>query len=213
MRSSESQPGRSPASRRQPVESLESRRLLHGVATDFHVQFGPTKFTPADNYVIDAGGTFGARNDDGTLNYGWMKKGTAKPAARRHTDLAPDARYDTFASLKPAAVWELEVHNGTYTVHLVAGDGKAKRGSYGLDVEGMPALRGDATAEQRWVEGTVTVTVTDGRLTVSNGEGFRKNRLNFIDVTEAPASPTPTPDPTPTPGVTPTPPAPSPNLE
>jgi N-acetylneuraminic acid mutarotase len=76
----------------------------------------------------------------------------------------------------------LAVPNGEYVVHLVAGDSKVKRGSYGLDVEGSPALRGEPTPEQPWVEATANVTVTDGRLTIQSAAGFKRNRINFVDV-------------------------------
>jgi hypothetical protein len=194
---------------RPTVEPLENRQLLHGGVSDLHVQFGPAKTAPADGYVVDAGGTFAEHGHD--LSYGWTDRRAAKPLARKASPLAPDARYNTLVSVRPDAAWEIAVPNGVYEVTLVAGDARAKRGAYGFDAEGTAALRGETTAEQRWVEGKATVEVTDGRLTITSAEGFRKNRLNFIDVKPvAPAGvdpPAPGPDPTPTPTPTPTPPS------
>jgi hypothetical protein len=45
------------------------------------------------------------------------------------------------------------------------------------------AVNGTPTSAQRWIEGTVTVSVADGRLTASSGSGVVNNKLNFIEVT------------------------------
>jgi hypothetical protein len=47
-------------------------------------------------------------------------------------------------------------------------------------------VSGTPTSANRWVEGTATVTVTDGRLTVANAAGARNNKVCFLDV-ERPA--------------------------
>jgi hypothetical protein len=163
-----------------PIERLEPRQLLDG--TGVHVQFGPATLAPADGYVVDAGQPFAAHGAD-PLTFGWTAKRVAKPGLRKHSPLAADARYDSFAALKPGATWEIAAPSGTYTVHLVAGDAKVKKASYALDVEGSPALRGDASAQTPWVEAAVDVMVTDGRLTVSSPPGVKKNRLNYLDIT------------------------------
>jgi hypothetical protein len=84
----------------------------------------------------------------------------------------------------PNAVWEIAVPNGTYSVHLAAGDPAFFDSVYRINVEGVLAINGTPTSATRWVENTVTVTVTDGRLTVSNATGAVNNKLNFIDVTQ-----------------------------
>lgn len=100
---------------------------------------------------------------------------------------SPDQRYDTLTHLqKPQnlnASWELAVPNGTYRVRAVSGDPSNVDGTYRLNAEGATVVSGTPTSAQRWIEGTVTVSVTDGRLTVSNGSGAVNNKLNFIEVT------------------------------
>src|SRR4051812_45959364 len=141
-----------------PVERLESRQMLDGTSAGVHVQFGPATLTPADGYIVDAGQPFGTQGAE-QLTFGWTARRVAKPGLRKHSPLAADARYDSFAALKPGATWEIAAPNGTYTVHLVAGDAKVKKGSYAIDVEGAPAVRGDANKDQPWIEATVDVTV------------------------------------------------------
>jgi hypothetical protein len=193
------------------VEKLEPRALLHAAAvaaSDFasfamHVQFAPASVTPVDGYVIDCGLplTDGAEGP----GFGWIVKKTAHPVVRSPKLAAPDARYSSFAKLKSGATWEVMLPNGTYQVHIVAGDPKARSGKFAFDAEQVELLRGEITSDQRWVEATQTVTVTDGSLELITPAGFRTNKVNFLDITPVLDSPTPTPTPTPTPIPTPTP--------
>ena len=196
---------RATVSDRPRFESLEARQLLHAGHSDFHVQFAPERVTPADGYVLDFGSSFTSRENG--MNFGWTRPRSAKPVVRRDTPQSPDSRYDSFVQVKRDSTWELALPNGTYTVHLVAGDSKAKRGAYGFDVEGTPLLRAETTRDARWAEGTATVTVTDGALTLTAAEGYKKNRINFLDVSHVgdpgpePGDPgDPPPDPGPGPG-------------
>ncbi|HMO27132.1 MAG TPA: hypothetical protein PKB10_12785, partial [Tepidisphaeraceae bacterium] len=49
-------------------------------------------------------------------------------------------------------------------------------------VEGVTAINGSPPSGNRFLEGTVTVNVTDGRLTLTNGSGASNNKLSFIEV-------------------------------
>jgi hypothetical protein len=79
--------------------------------------------------------------------------------------------------------WEIAVPNGNYTVFLVAGDANAYNSVYRINVEGVLTVSGTPTSSTRWISGTRTVTVSDGRLTVSNGSGASNNKICFIDIT------------------------------
>jgi hypothetical protein len=43
-------------------------------------------------------------------------------------------------------------------------------------------VSGTPTSATRWIEGTAVVTVTDGRLTVSNGAGAGNNKVNYLHI-------------------------------
>jgi hypothetical protein len=43
-------------------------------------------------------------------------------------------------------------------------------------------VNGTPTSATRWIEGTATVTVSDGRLTISNGTGASNNKVNYLDI-------------------------------
>ena len=68
------------------------------------------------------------------------------------------------------------------TKHDVA---RAVEALFKVTVEGVLTVDGDPTAANRWIEGTRTVTVSDGRLTIANGAGASNNKLCFVEVTPA----------------------------
>jgi hypothetical protein len=51
-----------------------------------------------------------------------------------------------------------------------------------ITVEGTLAVSGQTTSSRRWLDGTVTVTVADGRLTIGNGVGATNNKIAFVDI-------------------------------
>src|SRR5262249_29944983 len=56
-------------------------------------------------------------------------------------------------------------------------------------VEGALAIQGTPSSSNLWLENTVTVVVTDGRLTISNAAGAKNNKLDFIAITQIAATP------------------------
>lgn len=134
-------------------------------------------------YRADTGAAFGARG--GGLSFGWNANNNAN-ARNRNVNNSPDERYDTLNHLqKPggATKWEISVPNGTYRVRLVAGDPYAYDSVYRINVEGKLTINATPNASRRWIEGTVTVTVTDGRLTLSNATGASNNKVMFVEIT------------------------------
>jgi probable HAF family extracellular repeat protein len=153
----------------------------------FHVNVNfqpPGARTPA-GYRADTGGAYGLR---GGLVYGWRGDNTAG-TRDRNSGASPDQRYDTLIHLqKPggATTWELAVPNGSYLVHLVSGDACCTDSVFRLKVESVVALSGTPSTSTHWLESTVRVTVTDGRLTVTNAPGSSNDKLNYLDVVSSP---------------------------
>jgi hypothetical protein len=140
-------------------------------------------------YLADTGLAYGSR---GGFTYGWNADNTATARNRNATN-SPDERYDTLNHLQkpsnPNAFWEIAVPNGTYTVRVVAGDPGFFDSVFRINVEGVLAIDGTPTTSQRWFDNTVTVTVSDGRLTVSSAAGASNNKISFIDISPAAAAP------------------------
>ena len=136
---------------------------------------------PYPGYLVDDGAAFGARA--GGLSYGWSADNTV--AARdRNNPASPDQRYDTTILMQKVGnrSWEIAVPNGTYKVHLVAGDPSYIDSVYDITAEGAAFLSGTPTEAAHWIEKTATVTVSDGRLTLDNGPNGQNNRICFIEI-------------------------------
>jgi hypothetical protein len=136
-------------------------------------------------YVNDIGRAYGARGNG--LSFGWNADNTVN-ARDRDVSSSPDERYDSFIHMQkpsdPNAFWEIAVPTGTYSVHLAAGDPSNIDSVFAIDTEGILALNGTPTTTNHWLENTVTVTVTDGRLTIRNAPGSKNNKIDYIDITQ-----------------------------
>ncbi len=118
------------------------------------------------------------------MSYGWN---LSAASFTRDREMNPDQRLDTMVHTQLLGVrtWELGVANGVYNVTLVAGDAQFFDSVYRFNVEGQLTVNGTPTSGSRFVTGTRTVTVTDGRLTVSNASGSVNNKLAYVEVTPA----------------------------
>jgi hypothetical protein len=147
------------------------------------INFQPATAPVPPGYEPDGGAVFGVRSSG--FIYGWDRENTTNMVDRNAAN-APDQRYDTFARTTIAgagSVWEIAVPNGTYDVVLVAGDPNRNNNSvFTYNVEGRSIVNGVPTSTVRWFTGSNTVSVTDGRLTVTNGPGALANKLSFIEI-------------------------------
>jgi hypothetical protein len=138
----------------------------------------------AAGYVADSGAAFGDRGNG--FQYGWNKVNTR--AVDRDAANSPSEAHDSFArTQKPGRFWEIAVPNGTYQVHLAAGDPKFQTAVFKIKVEDVLAISGRPGRNRRWIENRVTVTVSDGRLTIRNAKNASNNKLNFVEITAAAA--------------------------
>jgi N-acetylneuraminic acid mutarotase len=173
------------ASTRSVIEMLEYRCLLHGAGELFHahVNFQPASASIPAGYLVDGGDAFADRGNG--YSYGWNQSLTTG-ARDRNSGNSPDQRYDTLNHMQQYGnrSWEIAVPNGDYEVHVVSGDPSYTNSVYRVSAEDVLTVSGTPTSGNRWIEGTQTVTVTDGRLTISNASGASNNKINFIDITQ-----------------------------
>lgn len=156
---------------------------LNALPTGFRakVNFQPLNNINVPGYLIDHGAAFGIQNSG--YAYGWSQANNN--SAYYNTNQAIDQRYSTLLYMQDKTVnytWEMELPNGTYVVHLVAGDPLSTDGDYRIAAEGVTAINGIPISTLRALENTVVVTVTDGRLTLSNLPNSVYNRLNFVEI-------------------------------
>jgi glucose/arabinose dehydrogenase len=166
------------------------------------VNFQPAGSAVPAGYTADAGLAY-----DAARGSGWVAAGTHDPLdlSRNTRDRARsgiDARLNTLIHLQYGDVggtggvatpgaWEYALPNGSYQVSVSVGDQPAYDSSHTVRVEGVTAISGfvsTATAEYR--SATVTVPVSDGRLTV-DAIGGTNTKLNYLEIARvgAPAAP------------------------
>lgn len=181
-----------------------SQQVKVRISPTIRINFqAPWAFTP-DGFLPDVGDGFKARSNG--LSYGWTQI-PARNIFIRPADGSIGAEYATFipmdvqrdppwAKTIVTGIWEIAVPNGEYTVHCVAGDLDnvyldivstlprvwPDSHVYKLNVENTLVVDGKPTLIQPWVHGTKDVTVSDGRLTLSNAPGQRWNKVCFIEI-------------------------------
>jgi hypothetical protein len=144
------------------------------------VNFQPPSSSLPSGYQLDSGAAYGSRTNG--WSFGW--NATNNRAVDRNSSLSPDQRYDTFNTMQTGGTyrWEIALPSGRYRVHVVAGDAGATNSVYKINAESVLAVNGTPTSSNRWIEGTVNVDVTDGRLTLTSASGASNNKLCFVDI-------------------------------
>lgn len=149
------------------------------------INFQPSGAPIPSGYLADTGAVFGDRGNG--QSYGWNIDNSAQTRDRNLSN-SPDQRYDTFTHLQkaanPNARWELALPNATYRVRIVSGDPGWTDSVFALNAEATLALSGTPSASNLWFDNTVSVPVTDGRLSISNASGAQNNKIDFIEVDE-----------------------------
>jgi len=82
--------------------------------------------------------------------------------------------------------WEIALPNGTYLVHIVAGEANNFDSTMRIKAESVLVVNGAPnTTTERFREGTALVTVADGRLTVapSEADGAVNAKIAFMEIT------------------------------
>jgi hypothetical protein len=137
------------------------------------INFQPASVDAPQGYLIDSGLPFSAAANGYT--YGWAKDLSAN-AIQRNNANSSDIRYDTAVTLVNGGTWEIAVPNGMYDVKIVAGDG-VSLAAQKFSVEGVPTTQAKIG---QYLEETVTVVVTDGRLTIT---GSAASSICFVQIT------------------------------
>ncbi|WP_229068870.1 Ig-like domain-containing protein [Actinoplanes sp. DH11] len=172
------------------------------------INFQPATSTVPAGHTADTGAAFST-----TRGSGWVRQDDRTPLdltanARDRARAGIAARLNTVIHLQygdtggtngvatPAA-WEYVLPAGRYQVTVSAGDQPAYDSSHTVRVEGTPAISGFVpTAAAEFRQATVTVGVTDGRLTV-DAAGGTNTKLNYVEIArvtdEPPAALTATP--------------------
>ncbi|MBL9170160.1 MAG: fibronectin type III domain-containing protein [Verrucomicrobiales bacterium] len=161
-------------------------------ATGLYINFAAAAFTdgvsgyPLPGFLNDYGDEFGDRGNG--YSYGWDVPNGAN-ARLRNSANSRDRRYDTLNHMQkpqPAGqIWEIEVPAGNYSVRIVGGDPDNVDSVFHYLVEGVLSDRRAPGGGSNFADLTMTVEVTDGRLTIENGPEAANNKLAFIEIQPA----------------------------
>jgi hypothetical protein len=171
------------------LQPLEARELM---AFSAHVDFAPMTASIASGYHSDYGKTYGTRGNG--LTYGWN---VSNAGQGRERNVNSDQKADTLRQMRPGDKWEIAVPNGTYNVTVAAGDPSYTNSNYKINVEGVLTVNEKAGSGNHYATGTKTITVRDGRLTLTNASGAVNNKLLYVNISPATSSspaPSPAPD-------------------
>jgi hypothetical protein len=145
------------------------------------INFQPStvQIIPA-GYLPDYGEVFGDRGNG--YSYGWSQSITGDMRVRGS---ATDP-HRTLAQMQEGGVpktWEIELPNGVYNLFLACGDPSYNDQINTLDVEGV--ILTDLNGRSYLDEYNVSVTVSDGRLTIQPAPGGTKCKIEFIHIDRA----------------------------
>jgi glucose/arabinose dehydrogenase len=168
-----------------PKAVVPSARLFaQAAATIIRINFQPASSPVPAGYLADGGLVFANRGNG--QSYGWNADNSAQTRDRNASN-SPDQRYDTLTHFQkaanPDAVWEIAVPNGSYSVRIVSGDPSNVDSVFRVTAESALVVSGTPTTSTRWIEGTATVSVSDGRLTIRSGAGASNNKICFVEIT------------------------------
>lgn len=142
------------------------------------VNFQPSSAATVSGYLVDSGKTFAVQ---GAQQYGWSTSETAQVADRAKNS---NQLLDTSVGVLKGAKWEIAVPNGTYSVKISVGDG-SKKTTNTVRVEGATAYSATVLNANAYSNKTVSVTVSDGRLTIDNGSGASSlTYINYVEITK-----------------------------
>ena len=150
-----------------------------------NISFQPANFTLQSGFKGDIGQTFGNRGNG--YSYGWNVDHTSRTFA-----YSPLPGYETIWGAQWSLIkmlpdsstsWEIALPNGTYNVSILAAGYQCQGQLQQIAAEGVLVVNGTAGWDyDTYVGGTQTVSVSDGRLTVTNGPTAELNCIDLIQI-------------------------------
>lgn len=172
-----------------------------GTLANFKVNFQDSLTKTPAGWLSDFGQAYGSRTgtNQGTGNiYGWIRRSNRTPVSLvgngRYRKSQPDTALATFmhmqadqitgsfTGVKVEGIWEAQVANGTYDVTVSCGDNDFTGSRQNINIEGVPAIVNfTTTTSAKFVQATITVTVSDGRLSI-DAIGGANTKINYVIV-------------------------------
>lgn len=147
----------------------------------YSINFQPSSAPVPNGYQVDSGDTF---NTD--RGYGWTTGPSSMGTRDRDNTNSPDQAYDTMIHVAPSSMWEIALPNGTYHVTICSGDASFAQGTQNVQAEGMSVIDNELLSSNTpWVERSATITISDGRLSITFTGSTDPARLCWLTITSA----------------------------
>jgi PKD repeat protein len=140
------------------------------------INFQPSNAEVPEGFLPDSSCSY-----DEERGYGWNGRGRLFPYDR-NSYRSPDQQHDTIMYINPYQQWEMAVPSGRYEVTVSVGDPITRIYRQNVQVEGQAIFENTRVARGNWIEETVTVEVTDGKLTLTFRGGRNYIRANYVVV-------------------------------
>lgn len=150
-----------------------------------NISFQPSSFPLQSGYRGDFGYTYGDRGSG--YSYGWNVDHTSRTFA-----YSPLPGYESIWGAQwslikmisgTSTTWEIALSNGTYDVSILAAGYQCQGQLQQIAAEGVLVVNGTAGWDyDTYVGGTQTITVSDGRLTLTNGPTASLNCIDSITI-------------------------------
>ena len=167
--------------RNETAASAGASATTDTVAFDpIYINFQPSSSPVPPGYLMDAGNTYGDRGNGYT--YGWNVNITGDS---RDRGVHSDQRYDTLIHMHKGSskTWELEIPNGSYVIEILMGDPSYTNQVNNILIEGTSVVDPDGQDNFDLHTG-VSVTVSDGKLTIVEAAGADNTKLCYINISE-----------------------------
>ncbi len=142
------------------------------------VNFQKSNFNTPQGYIADGGDEFGDRGNG--YSYGWLG-GRNRDTRKRNNNEDPRLISLNHIQKNTNRIWEIALPNGEYALEIACGDPSYTDQINTLDVEGNLVV--DPDGEDNFDFYQLTVNVSDGHLTLTQGTGGSNAKICYLHIT------------------------------
>lgn len=159
--------------------------VAHAQGVHINLSLQPASFPLQTGYQGDFGQTFSSHANGYT--YGWNGDHTGRtfaPSPLPGYDSIWGAQWSLIRMLPGASTtWEIALPDGSYDLSTLAAGYQCQGQLQQIAAEGVLVVNGTAGWDyDTYVGGTQTITVHDGRLTITNGPTAELNCIDYIQI-------------------------------
>ncbi len=154
------------ATKKGAAKSIPKPKPAANPAADgLKINFEPASGPAVAGYLEDTGLPYGDRGN--SLTFGWSSDNTANAATRPGVKDPRNATFNLLGS-PGAAIWQIALPDGRYTVQIGAGDSTITSGADAIEANGKLVVNAKLKKNHPFVSGTAAVSVSNGVLALTD---------------------------------------------